>query len=464
MITVRESRIVTYLMKHRSSRNLEIGERSSRRSSLAGLPIARPWILITALAFLPVCNLAIVRDAKAGFASRFSLSLGEEYSDNIFFEQNKQHDFVTTIKPTFSILYAPPGQTTPIFSADLTPEGQIFARHSEDSNFGKNVTFNTAYTHYYSPLLTFYLRDTLQYLGPTRSGSSGFEKSSIQPRPGGGTGGPPVLHGFGDVVSNENEVRNQISARGAYTYSPNISFGGDYAFAHTSYLDQGGSDVWHRVGARGVYRWRDEHNLHFGYGVDIIKTRNGDNNIVHNIDIGDDYFSTFKINLDPTLTVLASTGIGIGTGSGGARMANRFNIGVTKLWQTATLTVGVNKGITPSLGVAGISDTTSFVTNFNIRFTELISAYVNSDFSLYDTETGNFKTFTAATGIRYRILSWLSSELRYAHRWQDDAGSAATSSTFVQRGRVNSNSIALTFTADFDVWPNTGFARGPVLP
>jgi hypothetical protein len=272
------------------------------------------------------------------------------------------------------------------------------------------------------------------------------------------------LPGFGDVVSNGNEVRNQISARGAYSYSPNISFGGDYAFGYTSYLDQGGSDVWHRVGARGVYRWRDEHNLHFGYGIDIIKTRDGDNNIVHNIDLGDDYFSTLRINLDPTLTVLASTGIGIVTGADGVRMANRFNIGVTKLWQTATLTVGVNKGITPSLGVAGVSDTMSFIANFNIRFTELLSAYIRSDYSLYDTKDGNFKTFTAGTGLRYRILSWLSSELRYAHRREDGAGSSATSTNFVQRGRINSNNISLNFTSDFDIWPNTGFARGLALP
>ena len=454
-------------MDHGSLHDLEIGERSSRRSSLAGLPIARRWIFITALAFLPVCNLAIVSDAKAAFAGRFSLSLGEEYSDNIFFEKKKEHDFATIIKPTFSILYAPFGQMTPIFTADFTPEGQIFARHSEDSNFGKNITFNTEYIHHFSPLLTFYLRDNLQRLGEIRGGSSGFTRASILPTPGGGTGGPPTLLRFGDFVSHENEVRNEISMRGAFTYSPNISFGGDYVFGYTSYLDQGGSDVWHRVGARGVYRWRDEHNFHFGYGVDIIKTRDGDNNIVHTIDIGDDYFSAFKINLDPTLTVLASTGIGIVTGDGGVRLANRINVAVTKLWQTASLMVGVNKGITPSLGVAGVSDTTSFLTNFNIRFTELLSAYVNSDFSFYDTEDGNFKTFTAGTGLRYQILNWLSSELRYAHRWEIDAGSASSSTTFFnpnQRGRINSNSIALTFTANFDVWPTLGFARGPAVP
>src|SRR3972149_2467891 len=430
-------------------------------------PTDRHFIYYGALSLLLNVFLVLPHDASPGFKSHFSFNLGEEYSDNIFFEKNKQHDFVTVFKPTFTLLYAPLSQTKPIFSADLTPAGQVFARHSEESNFGKNTTFNTEYTHYYSPLLTFYIRDSLQRLGSTRSGSSGFERSTIQPPSGGGTGGPPVLHGFGDIVSNENEVRNQISTRGAYTYSPNISFGGDYAFGYTSYLDQGGSDMWHRVAARGVYKWREEHNFHFGYGVDIIKTRDGNNNIVHNIDIGDDYFSTFKINVDPTLTLLASTGIGIVTGNGGARLANRINVSVTKLWQTATLTFGVNKGITPSLGVAGVSDTTSVIANFDIRFTERLAAYVNSNFSFYDTDNGNFQTLTSGTGIRYRILSWLSSDLRYTYRWENDANSAASSTTFFnsnQRGRINSSSIALTFTADFDVWPTTGFARGPVSP
>lgn len=454
-------------MKHQLLRILKVGEKSARRRSIVLLPFTSWRSFFVVLALLPVCKIASVTDVSAGFASRFSLSLGEEYTDNIFFEKNKEHDFATIIKPTFSILYAPFGQTTPIFSADFTPEGQIFARHSEDSNFGKNLTFNTAYNYFYSPLLTFYLSDTLQRLGPTRSGPAGFDQQSILPPPGVGTGSPPPLQRFGDTVSQGNEFRNEVSARGAYTYSQNLSFNADYAFGFTNYLDQGGSDIWHRVVARGVYRWRDEHNLHFGYGVDIIKTRNGDNNIVHNLDIGDDYFSALRINLDPTLTVLVSTGIGLATGAGGVRMANRTYISVTKLWETAKLAAGVNKGITPSLGVAGISDTTSFFTNFNIRFSELISAYVNSDFSLYDTDTGNFKTFSASTGLRYQILSWLSSELRYAHRWEDNASSAATSTTFFnpnQRGRINSNSIALVFRADFDVWPNTGFARGPALP
>jgi hypothetical protein len=35
----------------------------------------------------------------AAWASRFSLSLREEYNDNIFFTTDKEHDFITVITP-----------------------------------------------------------------------------------------------------------------------------------------------------------------------------------------------------------------------------------------------------------------------------------------------------------------------------------------------------------------------------
>ena len=425
---------------------------------------------------MQVCWVIFVSDVRADFAGRFSLSLGEQYSDNILFQNPKVEDFATVIRPTFSLLYAPPGQTIPIFKADLTPEGQIFAQHPRESNFGSNLTFTTEYTYYSSPKFTLYLSDGLARLGKMRSGEDGFSgqfgggtRGTILPPSGGGTGGPPVLQGFDNSVVQGNEIRNQISLRGSYLYNPYLSVSGDYAFGYGRYLDAGGTDLWHRAGGRGIYKWGPEHNLFLGYGADIIKTRDGSQNIIHNIDIGDDYFSSLKLNLDPTLTVLASSGLGITTGSGssgkgGGALASRFNVTVTKLWQTATLSAGVNRGITPSLGVAGVSNTTSFVTNFNIRFTELLSAFIRSNFSIYDTADGSFKTFNAGTGLRYRILSWLSSDLRYAHRWESGAGSSATSTNFVQKGGINSNTVALAFTADFDVWPTPGFARAPALP
>jgi len=49
----------------------------------------------------------------AAIASQFSLSVGEEYSDNIFFRKKKESDFITIITPTLSLYYAPTGQGAP---------------------------------------------------------------------------------------------------------------------------------------------------------------------------------------------------------------------------------------------------------------------------------------------------------------------------------------------------------------
>ena len=81
-------------------------------------------------AVLALCCALLVRpsDLWAAFASQFSLSIGEEYSDNLFFSKEKKSDFVTIITPTLSLYYAPVGQTTPSLNLNISPSGQIYAR------------------------------------------------------------------------------------------------------------------------------------------------------------------------------------------------------------------------------------------------------------------------------------------------------------------------------------------------
>ena len=451
-------------MKSKLLGDSEIRGRFYHRKTLNSRLVAKSWVLFISFALLQFYSIAHLRDAEAGFASRFSLSLREEYNDNIFFEKDKEADFITFISPTFSLFYAPPNQAVPIFRADLTFDGQIFARHSEASNFGDNIRFNTAYTHFYSPRLTFYVSDALSSVGKSRTGEFGLAPRSVRP--------PTILPPTGEPasggrtenpVSSGREILNDFSIRGAYTYDPNISFMADYAFRYANFLDRGGSEWSQKVGARGVYKWRDEHNIHFGYGIEIIKTRDGVSNVVHNFDIGDDYFSSYKIQLDPTLTIVASSGLSINAGSAGPRVANNTNVTLTKVWEKASLYVGGRKGLTPSLGVAGISDTTSFFANSNIRLTELLSASAVVDYSFFDTDKVNFSSFQATAAAAYRVASWLSSSLQYAHRWVNTS-SGAKSTDLLTKGKVNSNSVSLVFTATFDVWPNFGLSRGSGLP
>ena len=405
----------------------------------------------------------------AAFASQFSLLTGEEYSDNIFFSKNKEHDFVTIFIPRLSFFYAPEGQVTPTGTLEITPRGELYARHTDLNNFGDNTSVNGAYTYNYSPRLTFSLGDSFNRRGPAVLGTleepEQLQTSPTSPLPLSGRLATPVSQGLRDFVASGDLLTNFVSLRGSYLYRPDLSFVGFYSNDFTKFISAGGTEVLHTIGARGVYNWRRDHNLHAGYEISIGSLRNGDNAVIHNFDIGDDYFSNYNLQLTPTLLLAASTGLSLNTSNSGPRVGNNTNITITKLWETAQLNGGVRKGLTPSFGVSGISDTTSLFTNFNWYLTEKLSTYVSAVFSLFDTDDVDFKTFQAGLGIQYLLTSWLASGLNYRFNWID-SGAGANQTDLLQKGTVKSNIVFLSVTARFDVWPNIGLARSmtPAVP
>ncbi|HWP22866.1 MAG TPA: hypothetical protein VNM15_01615 [Candidatus Binatia bacterium] len=394
----------------------------------------------------------------AAVASQFSFTASEGYSDNIFFSKDKEHDFITVFTPKLTLLYAPPGQVVPTLNLDLSTSGEIYARNSDLTNFGKNVWLNGAYTYQYSPRLNLYVSDSLRRLGDTRTGGLAGSFQSGPTSPPTGVPSPPVSTNLNNLISRGDQWSNWVSLHGSYLYRPDMSFTAGYSNQIVSFVDAGGTDVFHTISLRGIYNWRQEHNLHAGYSISISRSRNGDNGVIHNFDFGDDYFTNYNIQLTPTLSLAASTGLSFNTGNRGPRVANNTSITVTKLWETAQLNAGVRKGLTPSFGVAGVSDTTSFFGNFDWRITEKFSANSSLNFSMYDTKDVNFKTFQASVGAQYAFTSWLSAGLAYYHNWVD-SGAGATSTDLLSRGAVRSNSAFLFLTTRFDLWPNTGLAR-----
>lgn len=413
------------------------------------------WIAVVAVIF------SVISPGRAwgAFASQFSLGIGEEYNDNIFFAKSKVHDFITRFMPTLSFVYAPSGQVEPTGRLSITPMGEIYARRRELSNFGDNISVNGVYAYRYSPQLDFDFSNSLQRQGATRTGSLS-EPSQLQTgptTPGGGFSGAQELR---DFVSRGDQITNSFAAHGSYRYKPDISLTAHYTNALASFSDAGGTEVSHTIGARGVYNWRQDHNLHAGYSISINKTRDADNDgVIHNFDFGDDYFSNYSLKLTPTLSLAASTGLSLNTGGDGPRIANSTNITITKLWETAALNAGFRKGLTPSFGVSGVSDTTSLFTNFHMRFSERFSTNTNVTWSSFDTDDVNFTTFQAGIGAQYAITSWLSTALNYRFNWID-SGRGASRTDLLNTGTVNSNTVFLVLTSHFDLWPNTGLARG----
>ena len=397
----------------------------------------------------------------AAFASQFSFSTGEEYNDNIFFSKSREHDFITSFTPTLTLLYAPQGQVQPTLNVNVSPSYQLYARNSNLNNFD-NISANAGYTYQYSPRLNFTLLDTFQQQGKTRTsgfiGLGQFLTGPTSPLTIATGLTPSVSQNLMNFTSGGKQLSNSLALQGSYLYRPDLSFTAGYTNTFASFVDAGGTDVFHSVGGRAIYNWKQDHNLHAGYTVSIGNARNGDSGVIHNFDIGDDYFTNYTLRLTPTFSIAASSGLSLNTSDSGPRVANNTSITITKLWETAELNGGIRKALTPSFGISGISDTLTFFTNFNWRFTENISTSSSVDFSFFDTKDVNFKTFQAGLAVQYLLTSWLSSALSYSFNWID-SGPGANSTDLLQRGIVRSNSVFLSAMMRFDVWPNIGLAR-----
>jgi len=425
--------------------------------------ISGEWTLLVGVVF----SLACPANGWAAFASQFSLLAGEQYSDNIFFSKSKEHDFITTFTPTLTLLYAPQGEVVPTLNLNISSSGEIYARHSDLNNLGDNISVTGGYTHRYSPRLNFHLSDTFRRQGPTRTGGFGgvgeLPTGPTSPGSPGGVISPPFSQKLEDLISRGDQLSNSFYFQGSFLYRPDISFNGGYSSTYTKFIDAGGSDLFHTIHTRAIYNWRRDHNLHAGYSISISNSRNGESGVIHNFDLGDDYFTNYNVQLTPTLSLAASTGLSLNTGSDGPRVVNNTSVTITKLWETAELNGGLRKGLTPSFGVSGVSDTTSLFTNYKLRLTEKVVTNLNANFSFYDTEDVNFKTFQAGFGLEYLVTSWLSSALNYYYRWVD-SGAGASSTDLLNKGTVRSNTVFLSVTTRFDLWPNTGLARSMTSP
>lgn len=426
-------------------------------------------------------------NSEARLASQLSLSVGEEYTDNVFFSENKRHDLITVITPTLGLIYQPSSISASRFTADINAPAEIFARHSELNNIGDRLSLRTRFTYPYSRRLSFEFTDCLGRLGQARNGGSGdarrgegfggggensglgsFEGGRGQGQSGGcggsggfggaGSGGSQSLANEGELVTSGELLENNFEASSTFLLMPTLNLRGTYEWRYVAFIDAGGKETSHSGEFEASYsKWR-QHNLRARYRIEFLKSRNGETDTIHDFDIGDDFLSTRQIRLTPTLTLSAATGISLATGDSKFRLQHKLDIRLLKLWRTATFEVGVRRGLTGSFGVGGPSFTTSFFSHFAISLTRRLNAFVSADYSMFDTDQEDFNTFIAGAGIQYSIFYWLSANLAYTYRRADTEGSSSRS-TFLQQGKADSSSVFLMLSAAFDIWPQVGFGR-----
>ena len=364
--------------------------------------------------------------------------------------------------------YQPTPDADPTFTARLSPSAEIFSRHQAETNFGENTRFDTQYTYLHSSSLKLVFRDRFRRRGQSRTANAfsldaaGTEGLADFGEQGGldqveGEGVTESSLSEGDLISRGDRIENGFVAFSRYDYSENISLSGRYELDYTAFLDAGGTERSQAFEVEGLYRkWR-EHNLRVRYKITFLKFRSGKSSVLHDVNIGDDFFSTQKIQLTPTLTLLASVGLALQTGQN-FRVKNRLNLTAIKVWRRAALSLGVDRDLRGTGGLSGPSFTTSFFTSGHFQLTRRLTALVDADFSMFETEDTDFKTFQLLSGFRYWFTRWLSSSIMYSYRrLSPDSGTVPRG--LPSRSTVSSNSVFVMFTAYVDWWPNTGLAR-----
>jgi len=425
-----ESLICENRRKSAVKSNLNCLSPSLRKSAVNILNAVRIWRVI----FLVLLCIAFAQRAEAGFASGFSFAVSEEYNDNILFSVAPEADFITSFIPTFTFLYAPPASEIPTFKANFSSPLQIFANNSDLTNIAQNVYTTADYLYQYSPRLSFKLRNVLQRVGEGRVTSrDAFD-----------------FQGTADLVTSGAQFSNNFSIDTTFLNSPRTYFTSRFLGRYRNFIDDGGDESRTSVGLKGFYVWKQEHNLFVGYSLDYFTSRDGETNLIHNIDIGDDFFSNYKLQLTPTLSFSASGGLSFTSADTGQAIGNRVNLILTKVWQRASLTTGVRRRLTNSFGLSGLSQTTTVVTRVNVALSELLTFTADVNFSFFDREDDDVTVFRARTGIHYRLNSWLQTNLRYSYRRRDE-----------DTENINSNSILLFLGSNFDTWPRFGLGRIP---
>ena len=469
------------------------------------LPLSRRTVWLICWSIIVIVEFE--RPVQGQVVSRFSIAAGELYNDNIFFEQNKQSDFVTLLIPTLSLVYKPSGYPEPTFNLSLSAPAEIFARHTELDNIGDNMGLNANYLYRYSPRLNFTFTDRLLRRGESRLGGLGYrgDEGGVGRVGGGGRGqggigigsmGGLSTGGFGgfggggycrqaggiagvgggtvqrseDLVVSGALLDNQLGGRARFQYSQDVAFEGGYCWGSLWFFDEGGKETSHSFGIAGEYNLWRLHTFRIGYTISFFRSRNGQDDILHDFDLGDDFLGGIieevlptrrEIYLTPTLRIRASAGIGVRTPT--SRGGN-FNVGFTpkleliKLWKTADLTIGVQRNLTGSLGVSGSSFTTTFFSRFSIQLSQRLAGFAGAESSLFDAEDANFKTLIAVLGLQYWLTSWLSANLAYSYQWTD-SGSGSLARDALGSENIDSNSVFLFFAVHFDVWPRFGLAK-----
>ena len=368
-----------------------------------------------------------------------SVSVSEQYNDNVFFDDQGAEDFVTSIHEGLSLSYQRPRLSLSLSTGNSS---QLYARQTqENSATGAQYGTLTAASQP-SERLSLTLSDSMARVDRTRNGSAPGSSSELpaaeQPSP---DAQASVL------LSRGSALTNSFGSSASYLLAPRWTAGLTYNNSLSDFSDPGGSDITNRFGLSLGYAWRPTTSISVFYSYSRFDTQNFPHTQSHNPALG------FSHRFDPTWSVSASTGIYVRSPLTSGRgvsttVGPTFSASVTKLFERASLVGGAAQQITGSGGVAGASTTLSAFLGYQAQLLEKVSGSLYASYGHFDTDQTTYEFVTGTAVLSMPFWRYFRGGLSYSYRWRDNTQATANTTA----GVVDGNLVQLYVSASYPVW------------
>ena len=396
---------------------------------------------------------------QAALTLNSSLSVTETYTDNLFFEsqRNKRDDFGTFVVPSVTLSY-------------ITKDIELQGTYTGIAQFYVNNSSANAYTHNSNfvidlPFLTkrykgleVKLIETFNFSpqlrgfafsgDPTQEdASSAFRSSSGRGIAGtGGLGGGTGIGGGNvgggisglnggslgnNAIGNQgvftgrggsNAFQNTAGVRVRYELSPRWTPTADYRNNYVTFTDPELNDsLTHTIGAGLGYQLSPRTQLQGNYTTNITSISGGDSFITHNVTFGGTH------QLTPTLNTASQVGASFTESV--ERVTFTTNSSIAKLFDRGSLTLNLNQGITPGGGIASSATLSrTIVGTVNYSFSERVSGFLLGGYGENKSLSGNsvdLTSYQGQAGISVLLLEWLDGDISYSYIKQTSDGTAS---------------------------------------
>jgi hypothetical protein len=377
------------------------------------------------------------------------LSVSEEYNDNIFFTEDAEDDFITSITPGLTVQYQQP-RFTAFLSA--TTSAQLFARHTSENDWANTQSGVLTTSYRATPRLAFTLSDLVSRVRATRTGTLPLAEA-----PPAGPGGapppaePPPSFEASTLLPRGEALSNVLTVQSSYALTRRWTGALMYSNGLSSFSDPSGRNLSNTGGLQATYKWTPELVVNGGYSYTRFTLTDAADTDNHTVTLGGAYTvaQSWSVNAIAGLYVNQPVQSGADEGTGVADSVGPvFSVTLAKTFEHASVLAGVSQGVTTSAGVSGVSQTTAVFLQYQQQFTQNLSGGVRANYSHFDADP-SFNVAVANVGLTYALWRSISVGLSYSYQWSDanESGANETGS-----GAIDSNLVLLSVTASYPLF------------